>query len=167
MDAGCRVCDDRKMSPEADAARLVAIDQSNWRAALQVRVNDEQLVLVADHQPVALVVLSKAYVQPGGRRWEPLAYIGETGEIVAVLALAHSADVAEVVNLAVDTKHQGKGIGMSVMIAVLGWCRAQHATSVELTVDPANDVAMRLYDRVGFRPTGETRDGDPVWAIPL
>lgn len=147
--------------------RLVAIGQSNWRAALRVRVSDEQLALVADHQPVALVILSKAYVQPGGRRWEPLAYIGDDDAIVAVLALAHAGSVAAVVNLAVDSSQQGKGIGTMVMEAVLDRCRAQQSTSVELTVNPANDAAIRLYRRVGFRPTGAIRDDEPVWSISL
>ena len=71
--------------------RLVPIDQSNWRDALRVRVSDEQLPLVADSQPVALVILAKAHVGEGGRRWEP------------------------------------------------------------------------LYGRVGFSPTGETRNAEPVW----
>ncbi len=147
--------------------RLVPIDQSNWRAALRVRVSDEQLPMVADSQPVALVILAKAYVRPDGRRWEPLAYLSTDGAIVAVLALTHADDVVEVRNLAVDITRQGAGVGTAVMNAVLDWCRAQGSTSVELTFHPANEVAARLYAGVGFSPTGETRNEEPVWSISL
>lgn len=47
---------------------LEPIDARNWRESLGVRVAEEQLRFVADHQPVALVILAKCYVQPGGRR---------------------------------------------------------------------------------------------------
>ena len=145
--------------------RLIPIDQSNWRDALHVRVSDEQLPMVAESQPVALVILAKAYVRPDGRRWEPLAYLGSDGAIVAVLALTHADDVVEVRNLAVDITRQGAGVGTELMNAVLDWCRAQGSSSVELTFHPANVVAARLYGRVGFSPTGETRNGESVWSI--
>jgi diamine N-acetyltransferase len=145
---------------------LVRIDQSNWRDALKVRVADEQLALVADYQPIALVILAKAYVQPGGRLWEPLAYAAD-GAIVAVVALAHTDDVTEVVNLAVDIERQRSGVGTEVMHAVLAWSKERGSKSVELTVNPANEIAIRLYQRVGFSPTGSVRESEPVWSMSL
>ncbi len=147
--------------------RLVPIDQSNWRDALQVRVSDEQLPMAADSQPIALVILAKAYVRDGGRHWEPLAYLSPDGTIIAVLALTHEDDIVEVRNLAVDITRQGTGVGTELMGAVLDWCRAQGSTSVELTFHPANEVAARLYSRAGFTSTGTTRDGEPLWSISL
>jgi len=147
--------------------RLVPIDQSNWREALRVRVTDEQLPMAADSQPIALVILAKAYVRDGGRRWEPLAYLSPDGVIIAVLALTHTGTVAEVRNLAVDIDRQATGVGTELMGAVLDWCRAQGSTSVELTFHPANEVAARLYRRAGFTPTGTTRHGEPLWSISL
>lgn len=125
----------------------------------------EQLPLVADHQPVALVVLAKAYVQPDDRRWEPLAFVDATGMAVAVLALAHGKHVSEIVNLAVDADHQGRGLGAEVVAAALDRCRRLGATSVDLTVNPSNEVAARLYRRAGFAPTGQMRHGEPVWTF--
>ncbi|MFT4865771.1 MAG: hypothetical protein ACI9CV_002050 [Ilumatobacter sp.] len=48
------------------------------------------------------MILAKASAQPGGRRWEPLAYLDVGGALVAVLALTHADDIVEVRNLAVD-----------------------------------------------------------------
>ena len=123
--------------------------------------------MVADSQPIALVILAKAYVRDGGRRWEPLAYVSPDGTIIAVLALTHAEEVVEVRNLAVDIARQGTGIGTELMGAVLDWSRAQGSTSVELTFDPANEVAARLYSRAGFNPTGTTRNSEPLWSISL
>ncbi len=146
--------------------RLVPIDQSNWRDALRVRVSDEQLPMAADSQPIALVILAKAYVRDGGRRWEPLAYLSPDGTIIAD-ALTHTDDIVEVRNLAVDIEHQGAGVGTELLGAVLDRCRAQGSTSVELTFHPANEVAARLYKRAGFAPTEITRNGEPLWSISL
>jgi len=146
---------------------LVPIDQSNWRAAIQVRVDEEQLALVADYQPVALVILAKAYLQLGARTWEPLAYVTDGHSIAAVLALAHSEGVTEIVNLAVDVEQQGSGVGTELMSAVLAWSIERGSTSVELTVSPSNEIAGRMYQRAGLRPTGEMRDGEPIWRIVL
>lgn len=144
---------------------LVPLDRSNWRAALEVRVTDEQLPMVADCQPVAMVILAKAYVRPEGRLWEPLGYVGADGSILAVLALSYAGQVAEVRNFAVDIGHQGTGVGLKAMRAVIEWSRRAGASTVELTFHPANAAAARLYHRAGLRPTGKTRRGEPVWNI--
>lgn len=146
---------------------MVPIDRSNWRAALSVRVSDEQLPMVADHQPIALVILAKAHVQPDDRRWEPLAYVDGSGAIVAVLALAHGESRSEIVNLAVDLEHQRTGVGTEAVEAAAGRCRDLGAHFVELTVAPQNEVASRLYQRVGFVRTGDVRNDEPVWELRL
>lgn len=149
------------------SGHLVPIDHSNWRSTLGVRVSDEQLPMVAEAQPVALSILAKAYLQPDGKRWEPLAYVDDDGGTVAVFALTHAGDVAEVRNFAVDLDRQGTGVGTTVMKAVFDWCRSNGSTSVELTFHPANEAASRLYTRVGFRPTGELRNGEAVLSFSL
>jgi diamine N-acetyltransferase len=147
--------------PDPELGALVLIDESNWRAALQVRVADEQLKLVADHQPVALVVLAKAHVQPGGRTWEPLAFV-VNDQIVAVVALARDERRMEMVNLAVDIEHQRRGIGAAVVAAAIARARPHGLEAVELTVHPDNLAAIALYRSSGFVPTGDLRDGEPV-----
>ncbi len=155
-----------RMSAEA-SEYLVPLDSTNWRAALEVRVTDQQLPFVADHQPVALVILAKAYVQPGGRRWEPLGFVGADGSIVAVLALSYAEQTAEVRNFAVDVEHQRRGIGLKAMRAAIEWSRRAGVSTLELTFHPDNEAAAGLYERAGLCPTGETRSGEPVWSISL
>ena len=146
--------------------RLVPVDRSNWRAATAVAVTPKQLRFVADHQPVALVILAKSFVRSGGLEWEPLAIIDEDERIVGVLALAHGGSAAEIFHLAVDAPLQGRGIGAAALQSIVGWTRRRRpeARTLVLTVHPENERARRLYTTAGFAPTGEFRHGEPEWA---
>jgi diamine N-acetyltransferase len=142
------------------------IGQHNWRAALEVQVTSNQLQYVAGHQPVALVILAKAYVRPGDLEWEPLA-ITVGASVVAVVALAHAPSHTELLHLAVDARRQGQGVGsaaVELLVAHVIKTRPD-AQDVRLTVHPENTRAQRLYRSRGFLPNGESRDGEPVWSL--
>lgn len=150
------------------ALSLTPIDQRNWRAALAVQVADDQLRFVAAHQPVALVILAKAFLRLRDLDWEPLA-VGEGDSIVAVVALAHASAHTEVFHLAVDAARQGHGVGSAtVRLLVAHVTRSRpNAQHLRLSVHPENAAARRLYQRHGFSPTGELRDGEPVWSLEI
>jgi RimJ/RimL family protein N-acetyltransferase len=149
---------------------LEPIDASNWREALGVRVTDEQLPFVADHQPVALVILAKSYVQQGGHRWEPLLVRSGDGVAVGVLALEHKLDDAcEIRNFAVDIDSQGCGIGTAGALAVIAWASRSDSDCLQLAVSahPDNHAAHRTYEAAGFRWNGELRGREPVMRLPI
>jgi diamine N-acetyltransferase len=148
---------------------VVRIDAGNWRQALEVRVTPEQLVFVADHQPIALVILAKAYVRPGEREWEPLEIVDDSGQIVGVAALAHSEGACEMQHLAIDAARQRQGLGGLALSAIVAHVRLRrpHCREMSLTVHPENHSAQRLYSRAGFADTGVRRDGEPVWVLGL
>ncbi len=148
---------------------VVRIDSGNWRQALEVRVTAEQLAFVADHQPVALVILAKAYVRPGEREWEPLAIVDDAGRIVGVAALAHSEGSCELQHLAIDAGRQRQGLGGLALSAIVAHVRLRrpHCREMSLTVHPENHPAQRLYSRAGFADTGVRRDAEPGWGLGL
>lgn len=145
---------------------LARIDQHNWRAALDVRVTPEQLAYVAGHQPVALVILAKAYVRPDSLDWEPLV-VTVGGSVVAVVALAHAPSHTRLLHLAVDVSRQGQGLGAASVERLVEHVRATRpdAEDIRLTVHPENQRAQRLYRSKGFLPNGEWRDGEAVWVL--
>jgi len=148
--------------------RLALIDQHNWRAALAVQVNPDQLTYVAGHQPVALVILAKAYVRPGDLDWEPLA-VTAGASVVGVVALAHASTYTELLHLAVDVARQGQGVGsaaVELLVAHVVKTRPD-VEAVRLTVHPENERAQRLYRSRGFLPNGDVRDGEPIWSLNL
>ena len=147
---------------------LVLIDQHNWRAALGVHVTADQLRFVAGYEPVALVILAKAYVRPGDLEWEPLA-VTSGDSVVAVAALAHAGAHSELFHLAVDAPRQGQGLGSAAVDLLVSHVRETRpgAADLRLSVHPENDAAQRLYRRRGFAPNGEMREGEPIWSLAL
>ena len=151
-----------------DGFSLASIDEHNWRAALAVTVTPAQLRLVAGHQPVALVILAKAYVRPAGLAWEPLA-VSRGEALVAVAALAHASAHSELFHLVVDVDSQGQGVGSAAVQLLVEHVRSTRpeAQDLRLTVHPENEAAQRLYRKHGFSPTGEVRDNELVWTLEL
>lgn len=147
---------------------VVRIDAENWRAALEVQVTAEQLPFVAGYQPVALVILAKCYLRPGGLEWEPLA-ISQGAVLVAVAALAHASTTTELLHLAVAAKRQRQGVGSASVSLLIEHVRRTRpeVKQLRLTVHADNGPAQRLYERHGFAPNGEVRDGEPVWTLDL
>ncbi len=123
---------------------------------------------VASHQPVALVILAKAYVRAGDLDWEPLA-VTAGGPVVGVVALAHANQYTELLHLAVDVAHQGQGVGSAAVELLVAHVVATRpdAEAVRLTVHPENGRAQRLYRSQGFLPNGDVQAGEPIWSLSL
>jgi ribosomal protein S18 acetylase RimI-like enzyme len=147
---------------------LAEIDASNWQRALAVEVRTDQVRFVADHQPVALVILSKCYVRPDGRTWAPYLALDDE-EPVGVVAVASEGDQAQLRHLAIDHQRQGEGLGRMLLDAVVAAIRRTQpmCRSVIVTAHPDNEVALSLYLSAGFRRTGAISGVEPVLALDL
>ena len=65
---------------------------------------------------------------------------------------------AYLVGIAVDKAHRGKGLGTAFLAACLKVLEKEGIRVVELTVDPANAPARKVYqDKLGFSVTGERK----------
>jgi ribosomal protein S18 acetylase RimI-like enzyme len=64
-------------------------------------------------------------------------------------------DLAHLYALWVDPKARRGGVGGALVDAICAWARDRGATTVELAVTIGNDGATRLYERAGFKDTGE------------
>src|SRR3954465_11948740 len=92
---------------------LREITRENWRAALSLAVHPDQQRFIADHTPIAAIVLAKAYIRPDGLEWEPYAIYADA-EMVGLIALAYapaSRDQYWVYHFFIDRAQQGKGYG--------------------------------------------------------
>jgi ribosomal protein S18 acetylase RimI-like enzyme len=56
-------------------------------------------------------------------------------------------------DLVVDEAHRGKGVATALMEAALAWLRGRGVPRVVLGTAQQNDVAQRLFERLGFRRT--------------
>ncbi len=60
----------------------------------------------------------------------------------------------QLVSMWVAPGHRSGGVGERLVEAVSKWAKADGASVLVLGVFEGNDRARRLYERVGFRPTG-------------
>lgn len=63
---------------------------------------------------------------------------------------------AELISMWVAPDCRGSGIGIALLRGVLVWAEAHGASTIGLWVNKANRAAISLYDKAGFRRTGET-----------
>lgn len=143
---------------------LHPITRDNWREAIEVVVADDDLKFVADHQPVALVIMSKCYVRPSGAEWTPWL-IRAGGKPAGVFALVFAAEHCLLINFAIDHRFTRRGIGRQAVELIITQVQRTRpgAASVTLTVNRDNLPAQGLYQATGFEPTGDISDGEPIW----
>ena len=78
------------------------------------------------------------------------------GRVVGSVGVERRPDgTAELHRLYLDTVLRGRGLGRALVDAVLAWCRASGIAHLALWSDTRFDRAHALYERMGFRKTGE------------
>jgi len=64
---------------------------------------------------------------------------------------------AELESVAVDLEERRGGVGRTLCLAVIDWCRGQGAELMDLEVRAASAGAIALYDGLGFIAVGRRR----------
>lgn len=72
---------------------------------------------------------------------------------------------AQLLNIAVDPAHQGRGIARRLVTEGLRVMREQAVPEVRLEVRPGNRAALHLYEQTGWREVGRTRDLEGEWVV--
>ncbi|MFC5407104.1 GNAT family N-acetyltransferase [Cohnella soli] len=86
-----------------------------------------------------------------------LAY--DEDELVGEFVLIHThPKTYEIVNIAVEEKHQGKGIGRQLLHKAIAVAVELQADSVEIGTGNSSVRQLALYQRCGFRITGIDHD---------
>jgi ribosomal-protein-alanine acetyltransferase len=67
-------------------------------------------------------------------------------------------DEASLLNLGVDTPHQGRGLARRLLDAAFEAALAQRAAVMHLEVRVSNQRAQKLYRRAGFQAVGRRRN---------
>ena len=65
----------------------------------------------------------------------------------------------------IDEKYQGRGLGKEALRHTISYFKENGATNIRLLTKESNVNAIRLYESVGFRPTGEVIDGETVFEL--
>jgi ribosomal-protein-alanine N-acetyltransferase len=75
-------------------------------------------------------------------------------KIVGFAVSRMAADEAEILSIAVDANHRGRGLSRRLLLTHLGHLAGRGVRTVFLEVEENNQPARRLYDRAGFAVAG-------------
>lgn len=70
----------------------------------------------------------------------------------------------------IDRRYQGRGLGRQTMLMLMDRIRRENKgrrTTLGLSYEPENLVGARLYESLGFRPTGKVEGGQVVVRVGL
>jgi ribosomal-protein-alanine N-acetyltransferase len=81
-----------------------------------------------------------------------------------------AADEAEILSIAVDPSHRGRGLSRNLLLTHLGHLAGRGVRTVFLEVEENNQPACRLYNRAGFAVSGRReryyrQDGEQLNAL--
>jgi ribosomal-protein-alanine N-acetyltransferase len=82
-----------------------------------------------------------------------------------------AADEAEILSIAVDPQHRGRGLSRNLLLTHLGHLAGHGVRTVFLEVEENNQPALQLYNRAGFTVNGrreryyKQRGGEPLNAL--
>ncbi|WP_329496696.1 GNAT family N-acetyltransferase [Kitasatospora herbaricolor] len=153
----------------SSALRLVPITTENVEDACRLSVRPDQQRLV---QPVAQS-LALAYAF-GERAWPRLVMDGEeiVGFLMAFFDVPFDADPPGVTRdglwrLNVAAGQQGRGVGRFAVEQVAAELRRRGRRTLTTSWHVADNGPEPFYRRLGFRPTGETVEGEIVGELDL
>lgn len=135
---------------DSDSAALVALIGSCW-------AEYPGIVLDVDGEEPWLRAPASAYRRWGGRMWV-LVPDGGDGPVACVGVKPHGPGVVELKSLYVAAAARRRGLGSRLTRMVEEEARRSGALRVELWSDSRFADAHRMYERLGYRRTGNTRD---------
>jgi len=131
----------RALDVEQDAVAVHALDAASFAGA-------------PDYRPESLQAFLEEHL--GAHDLDPeLSRVAELGGQIAGFLLARrrtDASVGFVDILAVEPRHQGKGIGTALLAQSFSLLRAAGLEEAQLGVASSNPRALRVYERIGMTP---------------
>jgi ribosomal-protein-alanine N-acetyltransferase len=85
------------------------------------------------------------------------AFDGETGDLLGYLIISRYVDAWHVMNVAVAPEHRRQHIASMLLERLFEETGGEGRRGYTLEVRVSNDVAIRLYERAGFKPRGIRR----------
>jgi diamine N-acetyltransferase len=141
---------------------LRPITRDNLWAVVDLKPHAGQEHFVADN----IVSIANASVEP---TFVPLGvYAGDELVGFAMYGQHPESGAWWVIRVMIDRDHQGRGYGRAAMEAMIAMMAERTGCEEIVTsFNPANTVAGALYASLGFRPTGEIEDGEPLVRLRL
>jgi diamine N-acetyltransferase len=142
---------------------LRPITRDNLWAVVDLKLHPGQEAFVADN----IDSIANASVEP---TFVPLAIYAGEGLVGFAMYGEHPPDSGTwwVIRLMIDRAHQGQGYGRAAMEAVIAMMADRvGCEEIVTSFNPANTAAANLYTSLGFQPTGEIEDDEPLVLLRL
>jgi diamine N-acetyltransferase len=136
---------------------LCDLTPKNWYECVKLAVREAQKGFVATNA----FSIAEAHFHP--ELVTRAIYAGET--MVGFTMYGRDPDSGKdwIIRLMVDHRYQGKGYGRAAMVQVIGRLRQEPGCEqIYISYEPENEVAEKLYNSLGFHPTGEIVSGEKV-----
>ncbi len=141
---------------------LETVTPENWRLDLHVR--DDQRRFVSDRAGI----LARAYAYRDSRS---RAFVIYQDELPVGMAMYYDIDEANEYNFSqffIDQRYQGNGFGYAAAARILQEMKNDGKyDKVCLCYLDGDDAARSLYEKLGFRPTGEADEDEIVMEMKL
>ena len=136
---------------------LRPVTWANFSAVVALTVAPEQAEFVAPN----VYSLAEASIEP---TWTPLAIYARDDLVgFALFGRDDGTGCWWLMCYMIDAQHQGRGYGTAALPVLIDLMIERHGCGeIFLDFSPRNDVAARLYARMGFVPTGEVEGGEIV-----
>ena len=85
------------------------------------------------------------------------AFDPETDELVGYMIISRYVDAWHVMNIAVAPEHRRRGVATMLLERLFELTSGDDRRGYTLEVRVSNDGAIRLYERLGFKPRGVRR----------
>lgn len=146
---------------------LEKIDRSNWREATFVST-DPQHKCPLDEEWVTSTAFSivQAVFEP---EWDCRLILDDDTIIGFVFyGWWEEKNAPLLCRYTIDYDHQGKGYGQAALPVILRELQQQYDCSgIYLTLEKENHRAVHIYEKFGFRATGEQDEGEDIYYLPL
>lgn len=150
---------------------LQPVTAGNWREAMRLNVAPDQQEYVASNlysiaesrfEPTCVTLAIYAEDSALGD-----AHSDGQGAVMVGFIMYDTADYY-IARFMIDQRYQGRGYGSAAMATLLAQFEQEFAhPQASLSFVPGNEVAERLYERMGFRKTGEMEGDEVVMVRPL
>lgn len=139
--------------------RLVAVNKENWQECIHLPTSEEHARFVAPN----VYSIAEAHFYPdtvtasciyAGDGMVGFAMYGPDEDDATLFAINR---------LMIAEGHRDKGYGKAALSAILEEAERRGFSRIKLSTNPENEKAIRLYESVGFKATGEMDDDEAVY----
>lgn len=142
---------------------LRKVDKDNYRKIIDMKLSNGGQEFVAPN----VLSLAQAWVFYDEAR--PFA-IYKDEEVIGFMMLAWNEKEreADIWRFMIAEEYQGKGYGTDAMKVAIGMIKDEDKFDyVSLSYVPGNDVGQHVYEKLGFKATGDIDDGEIIMKLDL